>query len=99
MKTVNEYGSVEISKSAFDDIANIAASSIKGIYPGKKNGNICDCVIKDDEMTINISIKVKSGIDVVRTSARLQAKVHEIIEEMTGIDCKNINVKIVGFES
>ena len=97
MKTVNEYGSVEISKSAFEDIANIAASKIKGIYPNKRNGGIAECVSKDDDMTLNLSIKVKSGIDIAKTSSRLQSKVHELVEEMTGIDCKKINVNIVGF--
>lgn len=96
MKNTNEYGSIEISKEAFDDMANIVAGKIKGIMPAKKSG-ISDCVIKDDEITINLNIKVKTGIDVNKVSSKLQTKVHETIEEMTGIDCKKINVNILGF--
>ncbi|MBQ3419254.1 MAG: Asp23/Gls24 family envelope stress response protein [Erysipelotrichaceae bacterium] len=96
MKNVNDYGNLEISKAAFDDMANIAAAKIKGIYPAKKNG-ISDCSVKDGDLIINLNIKVKSGNDINKISTKLQNKVHEIIEEMTGIDCKNINVNILGF--
>ena len=97
MKTVNEYGSVEICNSAFEDIANIAASKIKGIYPNKRNSGIAECTMKDDELIINLNIKAKTGIDISKVSSRLQSRVHELVEEMTGIDCKKINVNIVGF--
>ena len=36
MKNTNEYGSVEISKEAFDDMANIVADRIKGIIIPQK---------------------------------------------------------------
>ena len=57
MKTVNEYGSVEISKEAYEDIANIAAAKIKGIYASKRNGGIAECVMKDGDLAINLNIK------------------------------------------
>lgn len=96
MKNINEYGSVEISKNAFDDMANIAASKIKGITAYKKSG-ISDCSFKDGDLIVDLNIKIKSGTDINKTSTKLQSKVHEIIEEMTGIDCKKINVNILGF--
>ena len=96
MKNTNEYGSVEISKEAFDDMANIVANKVKGIVPAKKSG-ISDCVIKDGDLTVNLNIKIKTGVDVQKTSSKLQTKVHETIGEMTGIDCKKINVNVLGF--
>lgn len=96
MKNINDYGNVEIAKEAYEDMANIVANKIKGIYPAKKGG-ISDCQIKDGELIVNLNIKVKTGIDVNKISIKLQNKVHETIEEMTGIDCKNINVNVLGF--
>lgn len=96
MKNINEYGSVEIEKEAFDDMANIVANKVKGILPAKKGG-IADCTVKDGELIVNLNIKVKTGVDVNKTSSKLQTKVHETIEEMTGIDCKKINVNVLGF--
>ena len=97
MKNKNEYGIVEISDQAFNDMGNIAVAKVKGVYPAKKNGSICDCSVKDGEIVVNMNIKAKTGVDIVKLSGRLQTKVHEIIEEMTGIDCKQINVNVHGF--
>ena len=97
MINVNDYGKIEVTKAAFTDMANIASSKVKGIYPVKTGGNIAECSFKNDELLVSLEIKVKQGIDIVNTSARLQNKVYELILEMTGISCRKINVEIEGF--
>lgn len=96
MKNANNYGKIIISKEAYEEMANIACKKIKGIYPAKKS-SISDCQIKDNEIIINLNIKIDIGLDVNKTSTKIQNKVHEAIEEMCGIDCKNINVNVLGF--
>ena len=41
----------------------------------------------------------RNGVDVVKVCSKLQSTVHEAIEGMTGIDCKNINIDIQGFKT
>ena len=97
MLNKNEYGSIEISKNALNDIANIVVSKVANVYPLKKDGGFASCVYKDDELKIVLTIKIKQGIDVAKLSSKLQAKVREAILEMTGIEPKSIDVDIQGF--
>lgn len=98
MENINNYGKIEVSKKAFNDIGNLAISKVKGIYPVKTGASICDCSFKNNDLTMTLSIKVKTGIDVVTISAKLQSLVHEMIADMTGINCKKINIDIQGFQ-
>lgn len=97
MLNKNEYGNIEISKNAINDIANIVASKTANIYPIKKDGDFASCIYKDDELKIVLTINIKQGVDVAKISSKLQAKVREAILEMTGIDPKSINIDIQGF--
>ena len=48
---------------------------------------------------LKMSVRIKNGVDVVKVCSKLQSTVHEAIEGMTGIDCKNINIDIQGFKT
>lgn len=97
MLNKNEYGNIEVSKNALNDIANIVTSKMTNVYPVKKDGDFASCVYKDDELKVVLTIKVKQGIDVAKLSSKLQAKVKEAILEMTGIEPKSIDIDIQGF--
>ncbi len=94
----NEFGSIEVSNKAINDIANICVENTKGIYPNKKEGTSV-CSFKDDELKVNVSIKVLQGIDVVKTCNNLQSKIKMAIGEMTGLEAKSIDIDIQGFVS
>ena len=96
----NEIGTYKIQNNAFKDIAAIAANKIKNIYPvGKKDNDFVACKIdKNNIMTITLSLRVKQGIDVVKLCNEIQDSVHDNILLMTGVDCQNINIDILGFE-
>ena len=97
MLNKNEYGNINVSKNALNDIANIACGKVKDVYPLKKDGEIANCSYKDDEIKVVLTIKVKQGADIAKISNKLQSKVHEAIAEMTGLDCKSIDIDIEGF--
>ncbi len=99
MLNKNEYGNINVSKNAINDIANLACLKVDGVYPVKKDCNVASCTYKDDELTISLNIKVKQGMDVMKLSNKVQAKVFEAVGEMTGLDCKSIDVNIQGFVS
>lgn len=96
MITKNEYGKIDITNNALNDICNLAISKIQGVYPIKKDAGYASCSVKD-ELKVQVSLKIKQGLDIVKLSSKLQSKVHESIMEMTGIDCKKIDVDIQGF--
>ena len=98
MLNKNEFGSIEISNKAINDIANICVEKTKGVYPNKKDGT-STCNFKDDELRIVVSVKIKQGIDVVKTCNNLQSKIKAAIGEMTGIEAKSVDIEIQGFVS
>ena len=92
----NKLGKTVLENEVFKEIAQIATLKVKGIYPYKKNDFI-SCKFKDDELKINVNIKINQDLDVVKTCSKIQNKIRESILEMCGIDTENINVEVLGF--
>ena len=94
----NDIGTYVISEKAFKDIAAIACSNIKNVYPTKKDNDFVDCKLsKAKEPTIKVSVRVKQGVDIVKVCNKIQDEIMENILLMTGIECKKINIDVQGF--
>lgn len=94
----NDIGTYVISEKAFKDIAAIACSNIKNVYPTKKDNDFVDCKLsKTKEPTIKVSVRVKQGVDIVKVCNNIQDEIMENILLMTGIECKKINIDVQGF--
>lgn len=99
MEIKNELGNCIIADKVFKEIATVAVSNIKNVYPAKKDKDLVEVKFsKNDELTINIPIRVKKGIDIVKTCNKIQDEVNENILLMTGKECNKINIDIQGFE-
>jgi len=92
----NEIGTIDINKYCYKDIAQIAALKVKGVEGGTDK-NFVDIKVSNNDIKLNIEIKVDREKDVIKTSKLVQDKVREAILEMMGIEVKEINVEIVGF--
>jgi len=92
----NEMGSYVIEAKAFKDIAQIACKNVKNVYPAKEEFVTCK-YSKKTGLEFVVSIKIKPGIDVVETCKEVQDVINENVLLMTGVDCENINIDIVGF--
>lgn len=88
-------------------IAGSAASQVKGIasvsYEAglkgavkNKRGNAILVKIKDNTVTIDISVNVYYGNIIPQVVCKLQEKIKEEVEKSTYYKVKNINVTIVG---
>jgi uncharacterized alkaline shock family protein YloU len=96
----NEIGSYTISDKAFQDIAAICCNGIKNIYPTKKDSEFVSCKFnKNGDLLLDISIRVKQGVDIVKLCNKIQDEINESILLMTGVECKKINIDIQGFET
>ena len=95
-----DIGTYTISEKAFNDITNIVCQNINNIYPVKKDADYGECKYnKQKELVIKVSLKIKQGIDIVKVCNRIQNEVKENILLMTGVDVKEINIDIQGFET
>ena len=96
----NEIGSYTISEKAFQDIAAICVSGINNVYPAKKDKDFVTCKFgKNGDLTIDLFIRVKQGVDIVKLCKKIQDEINENILLMTGVECKKINIDIQGFET
>ena len=101
METDNKgLGNCIVSEKAFSDIASIACSNIKNVYPYRKDRDFVECKFnKNNELTVDLSVRVKKGIDIVKLCTKIQDEVKENILLMTGVECKKVNIDIKGFEN
>ncbi len=96
----NELGNYTISEKAFREIATIACTNIKNIYPYRKDKEFVECRFdKNGELTVSLSVRVKKGIDIVKLCTKVQDEVKESILLMTGVECGQVNIDIKGFET
>ncbi len=94
-----ELGLASMRLEAFNDIALVACSKVEGIVPAKKENEMCVASLKENELTIDVYIKLVQGVDVASTCTQIQNEVYSSILQMTGIKTKGVNVNIAGFVS
>lgn len=93
------YGNVKLDNKVFKDIAFITCEKVKGVTPVKNSSDFCSVSVKDSEVKLTLKVKLDTGVDVVKACNKLSGQVHEVVEEMTGIDLKAVNVDIQGFNT
>ena len=94
----NKYGSGDLSAKALNDIAAIACEDCKDVFP-VKDDFVKISLNKKKDLKVAVSVRIKKGVDIVKTCRKVQDSIKENIELMTGMDCSTINIDIQGFEN
>lgn len=103
-------GAVQIANDVVEMIAALAATEIEGVSAmagnithelmskvGVKNlskGVKAD--IYNKSVTVDVAIIVEYGYNIPAVSQKVQAKVKTAIENMTGLDVTDVNIRIAG---
>lgn len=100
LKERNNAGVIALSKSAFQTIAKIvieedenmklAESATPFKYP-------IVCKIANDQLILSVDVKVKYSANVNDACSKVQRKIFENIEHMTGYTPDVIDIRVVGF--
>ena len=109
-KNLDFKGDIKISDSVVASIAGLAASEIDGVY--SLSGNLTNEIVakfgiknnsKGVKLEINqgsviadIYVNVVYGFSIPDVSAKVQEKVKQAIESMTGLTVVGVNVRVVG---
>ncbi|NLY20597.1 MAG: Asp23/Gls24 family envelope stress response protein [Tissierellia bacterium] len=109
-KLVNELdrGNVEISNEVISIIASVEALSVEGVMNmrGSLTGDVVEMLgmknqakgiktgIADDVVSIDVSLVVEYGKNIVEIAEKVQTKVKEAVMNMTGLEVAEVNVYI-----
>jgi uncharacterized alkaline shock family protein YloU len=107
---VDFKGDVKISDSVVASIAGLAASEIAGVdslsgnltneivakFGIKNNSKGVKLEINQGSVIADIYVNVVYGFSIPDVSAKVQEKVKQAIESMTGLTVVGVNVRVVG---
>lgn len=105
-------GEIKIADEVVAIIATLAATEVEGV--ASMAGNITNELIgklgmknlskgvKVDVLegivTVSLALNLKYNYSIVEVSARVQEKVKNAIENMTGLEVADVNIKVAGVE-
>ena len=105
-------GEIKIADEVVAIIAALAATEVEGV--ASMAGNIANELIgklgmknlskgvKVDVLegivTVSLALNLKYNYSIVEVSARVQEKVKNAIENMTGLEVADVNIKVAGVE-
>jgi len=108
--TTNTMGTVKISTDAIAAIASLTAQKVNGVAGlhrgalsvlletlGRKNEHAgVKAMIGDKEVWLELLINVKYGVEISEVAVKVQDKVREAVESMTGLTVREVNVSVRG---
>ena len=109
---IEDVGQVQIADEVIAVIAGLAATEVDGV--AKMSGNITNEIvsklgmkklskgvkvdIEDQEVEVTLNLVLAYGVSIPRASKEVQEKVKNAIENMTGMNVKEVNVRIAGID-
>lgn len=103
-------GEVKIADDVIAIIAGIAATEVSGV--SKMYGNITNelvsklgmknlskgvrVTIEDDYVIVDLALELDYGVHVPEISTKVQERVKQAVENMTGLKVREINIRVAG---
>lgn len=106
----SKVGSVKIADDVVAMIAALAATEVEGVASmagnvthellsrvGVKNATKGTRVeVLQKKVKVDLAINIEYGYNIPATCQRVQAKVKNAVENMTGLDVTDVNIRIAG---
>lgn len=100
LKEKNQTGLIALNKSAFRTIAKIVIEeddNLKLAESATPFKYSITCKIQNDQLHVSADVKVKYSANVNDVCNKVQGKIFENIEHMTGYTPDVIDIRVVGF--
>lgn len=110
LKEDGSIGAVQIADDVVAMIASLAATEVEGV--SAMAGNITNELMSkvgmknltkgvkvdvlEDNVTVDLGVTMEYGYNIPATCQKVQAKVKNAIENMTGLTCSDVNIRIAG---
>lgn len=105
-----KIGAVQIADDVVAMIASLAATEVEGV--SAMAGNITNELMSkvgmksltkgvkvdviENNVIIDLAVTMEYGYNIPATSQKVQAKVKAAVENMTGLNCTDVNIRIAG---
>ena len=112
LQDVGGIGEVNIADEVVTVIAGLAATEVEGV--ASMGGNITNELVSklgvknlskgvkvdvlEGVVTVSLTLNLKYNYSVVEVSGKVQEKVKNAIENMTGLEVADVNIKVAGVE-
>ena len=107
-----DFGAIHVHKEALADIALSALQEVEGVslisqglgercleFFGKKRySGINIAIDKDHQITMNVKIVVRYGLNIPLVARQAQEVVRSAIEKTADVNIKDININVCGIE-
>ena len=106
----DEFGDVRVSEEVVAIIAGLAATEVDGV--SSMAGNITNEIVSklgmknlskgvkvevtEEHVSVHISMNLKYGYSIPTVCEKVQDRVKNAIENMTGLNVLDVNIKIAG---
>ena len=110
LREVDKVGVVQIADDVVAMIAALAATEAEGVscmagnitnelisrIGVKKLARSVRVAVEDRKVKVDLALTVEYGYSIPAPCHQVQAKVKAAIENMTGLDCSDVNIRIAG---
>ncbi|MCM1113207.1 MAG: Asp23/Gls24 family envelope stress response protein [Muribaculum sp.] len=110
LKADENVGAVQIADDVVAMIASLAATEVKGV--SSMAGNITNelmakagvkkltkgvrVTVQEGCVNVDLAVTMDYGFNIPATCQQVQNKVKSAIENMTGLNCESVNIRIAG---
>lgn len=112
LKAEENVGVVQIADDVVAMIASLAATEVEGV--SAMAGNITNALMSrvgmkkltrgvrvtlvEGAVKVDLAVTMEYGYNIPATCRQVQAKVKAAIENMTGLTCNDVNIRIAGIK-
>lgn len=113
METSSPIGEVKIADDVVATIAGLATTEVEGV--ASMQGNLTNEIVGKlgvknlskgvkielmrGKVHAELSVVMRYGYSIPKTCGAIQERVKNAVENMTGLDVENVNIRIVGVET
>lgn len=112
LQDVGDIGEVKIADEVVTVIAGLAATEVDGV--ASMGGNITNelvgklgvknlakgvkVIVTDNVVNVDLTLNIEFGKNIVEICKKVQDKVKSSIENMTGLEVADVNIRIAGVD-
>lgn len=105
-----KFGTIKIANDVIAEVASMAATEVDGVsamYENVGNNLLTKVGVKNskkgvrvaiegNDISLDLAIVVDAGYNIPSVSAKVQEKVKNAVENMTGLNATSINIRVAG---